>query len=61
MSHQCIFTADDGGGKIRGCPRFLGMIFGKPSVRLADTANGRWASIELGKVDRRGNATFRWR
>ncbi len=59
MSRSCIFTADDGGGKIRGCPRFLGMILGKSSVRLSD-ANGRWVSIELGKVDRRGNATFRW-
>jgi hypothetical protein len=36
------------------------MILGKPSVRLSDDSNGRWASIELSKVDRRGNATFRW-
>lgn len=60
LSGTCVFTEEGSGGKIRGCPLFLGMLAGKGSIRLSDTSSGRWTSIEINKVDRRGNATFRW-
>ncbi|MDM9621846.1 hypothetical protein A6U87_13585 [Rhizobium sp. AC44/96] len=60
LSGTCIFTEEEGGGKIRGCPRFLALVAGKSRLRLSDAASGRSASIELQQVDKRGNASFRW-
>ncbi len=60
LSVPCIFTENDNGGTIRGCPRFLALVAGKQSIRLLDTISGRSTPIALHRIDRRGRARFRW-
>jgi hypothetical protein len=60
LSVPCIFTENDLGGTVRGCPRFLALVAGKANLRLFDSTSGRSGPIALHRVDRRGKASFRW-
>jgi hypothetical protein len=60
LSGPCIFTENDIGGTIRGCPRFLALVAGKSNLRLSDSSDGRSGRIALHRIDRRGKALFRW-
>ncbi len=60
LSRPCIFTENEIGGTIRGCPRFLALVSGNSNLRLLDSSSGRSGPIALHRIDRSGKARFRW-